>query len=197
MAITPRDIESKQFPVVVRGFDQQAVTAFLQSVAADYTALQAALQDYGSAGGPTPKTAPPPDLDALVGDEVTKILRTARHVSEELQKRANKEAETLRSNAREEATATAAQSKREAEDILSDARSRLAQLTRDEQELANWLQSMRSDIELLLHRRPPNHQATDSDAQHHSSLERQPSRPLAINGPAENLQSLAADQQTS
>jgi DivIVA domain-containing protein len=175
LAITPQEIESKQFPVVFRGFEQQAVTGFLQSVAAHYkAALQAALENYTGDGASTLEAARPRDpvlAEDIIGDGVATILRAARHVSEEVRKRAETEAEALLSTARKEATATVAQSMREAEEILSIARNRVELLVRDEQELQNWLRAMRGDIESLLHREPPPPPPMVGDTQQTSALE--------------------------
>jgi DivIVA domain-containing protein len=154
VAITPQDIETKQFAVALRGFDQKEVTSFLQSVAADYkTALNPV-----SGGGLAPQAPPALAADpyASVGEEVASVLRSARDVADEVRRRAEEEAEALLSAARQEAAGTVANAEREAEDIVSNTRSRFEQLIRDEQELGNRLRSMRGDLESLLGRIPPS-----------------------------------------
>jgi cell division initiation protein len=154
VAITPQDIETKQFAVALRGFDQKEVTSFLQSVAADY---KTALDPVSASEGPAPQAPPAsaPDPYATIGEEVASVLRSARDVADETRRRAEEEAETLLNAARQEAAVTVAQAKRDAEDIVSNTRSRFEQLIRDEQELGNRLRSMRGDVESLLSRIPP------------------------------------------
>jgi cell division initiation protein len=192
VAITPQEIETKQFAIGLRGFDQQEVTAFLKSVAGDY---KSALEHADGGGGGS--TAPAADPYAAMGDEVAAVLRSARDAAGEVRKHAEEEAEALLSKARQEAgeleatakrhleeadnsanenrrrseeaaAAAVAQAKGEAEEIVAAAKARYEQLIRDEQDLGGRLRAIKGDIESSLDRipAPPSDQG-HQDHDHH------------------------------
>jgi cell division initiation protein len=109
VAITPHDIETKQFAIALRGFDQKEVTAFLQSVASDYKeALEStnagtttAPVEEEEASQPAP-TAQDPYI--AMGDEVAAVLRSARDAAAEVRRKADEEAEAILAKARNDAT---------------------------------------------------------------------------------------------
>lgn len=113
MALTPDDIDGRQFPAAQDGYDRQAVDRFLAEVAASYRyAVHNLLPGVAPSGSspPAAATASAPTSNeglARVGHEVGEILRAAEQLAEDV---------------RAEAEADAAAIRAEAERVLTEAR---------------------------------------------------------------------------
>ena len=59
VALSPEEIENKQFPAVVRGYERSAVDEFLRQVGAEVRRLQAAAARAAVQPTPVPAAAPP------------------------------------------------------------------------------------------------------------------------------------------
>src|SRR3954466_3115928 len=96
VALSPEEIENKQFPAVVRGYERSAVDDFLRQVADEVRRLQAAAARASATVQPTPAPTPaptpvaapasaetPPEAAATadpyetVGAQLATLLRTA------------------------------------------------------------------------------------------------------------------------
>jgi cell division initiation protein len=148
--ITPQEIESKQFTVGLRGYDQQEVTSFLHTVAADYKEALEATGGDGGAGAAVPAPAAAPssgDPYAAMGEEVAAVLRSAREAAGEVRKQAEQEAEALLGKAREQGAEMESTAKRHLEeaDASADATRKQADL-----EAAGVMERAKQDAEKLL-----------------------------------------------
>ena len=91
---SPEEIESKQFPIGLRGYDVEEVRSFLVRMAAAYRQLLAELQRHPgpqAAGRPNhkaPQAAEPHAPYESVGREVTMVLAGAREAAEQLKDQA-------------------------------------------------------------------------------------------------------------
>jgi cell division initiation protein len=108
LSLTPEEVESREFSVTLRGFDQAEVIAFLQSVAADYRRALELLSGAGGgeAGGIdrdrarplgrlVPGMGPAADDFQAVGDKVAEVLRAASEAAVGIRQQARQEAEDL------------------------------------------------------------------------------------------------------
>jgi cell division initiation protein len=159
--LSPDEIESKQFLTVLRGFDPEEVTAFLERVADDMrtllTTLYAALPPVGA----TEESRK--DLDELllhserVTGEVARLVeagRVAQIDSARIVREAEEEAERLRQTASQERR----EAVRQAAQLLERARQEVQKMTeaaaRERAELVGELQRMATrlgDIEAEAH----------------------------------------------
>ena len=166
--VQARDIEAKSFPIGRRGYEKEAVDAFLRQVAAAFHALQ----EQAVAEPPAPA---PPSFEN-VGSQVSTILATAAAAAEEMKAAAEKEAEAVRVAAREEteaarralseqlenadqirttaeqeAAAVLAAAREEAERIQQDALQKAAALEREANERATSLERTTvASVEVML-----------------------------------------------
>jgi cell division initiation protein len=107
----PDDIEAREFPTSLRGYDREAVDSFLRDVAAEVRRLRSALaQEAVISAGPQTDAAPAADAaDAYrqVGDETARILVAAEQAAREIKERGQREVAELLADAREQAAAIA------------------------------------------------------------------------------------------
>ncbi len=132
MTLTPQDILSQQFHVRIRGFDQEEVDGFLDTVAED---MQKLLEE-----------------NAQIKDELVELknslkeyrtqeksfqlaIISAQKIADEMENRSRQEAETLVSNARTEA-----------ERLFEETRTRIKDL---EERSSNEQERIKKEIELL------------------------------------------------
>src|SRR5260221_11448933 len=106
VALSPEEIENKQFPAVVRGYERSAVDEYLRQVAAEVRRLQAAAAR--AAAQPTPKPVAPPapaqpqpeppaaDPYETVGAQLATLLRTAGDSAARIRREAEDIAGTTR-----------------------------------------------------------------------------------------------------
>jgi DivIVA domain-containing protein len=119
MALTPDDIEGREFTVVARGYDPDEVSRFLTEVAASYRyALHNLLPGVGSVATPVPA----PDPFAELGEEVAEILRATERAAERRRAELDEELDAVRA----EAEQLAARVRHEAERDRAQARRALA-----------------------------------------------------------------------
>jgi DivIVA domain-containing protein len=103
VALTPDEIEGREFHVVDQGYDMVQVDTFLTEVAASYRYAVHNLLPGASGVGPATNRHPASGAtgDALtrVGQEVAEILRSAEKVAETVRDEADAEAAALRARA--------------------------------------------------------------------------------------------------
>jgi len=114
MALSPEDIESKEFIVSLRGYDKDDVRAFLKEVAGEF-------RNVGSA------QAAEPDPVDRVTRQLGAVLRAAMEESDLIVAEARREleeADGIRRQAREEAAAIRQQAEEYAEQVRAEADNR-------------------------------------------------------------------------
>jgi DivIVA domain-containing protein len=114
VALTPDEIEGRDFSIALRGYEREEVDAFLRQVAADLRDDQA---------------APPTDPFAGLGDEVATIMRNTVASAQDAKARAEVDAEALRQRTAAECDAmrhSAEQIRRAAEAEAEELRQRAA-----------------------------------------------------------------------
>lgn len=103
MALTPDEIEGREFRVVDEGYDMVQVDTFLTEVAASYRYAVHNLLPGASGVGPATGRHPAANTgaDALtkVGQEVADILRSAEKVADTVRTEAESDAATIRARA--------------------------------------------------------------------------------------------------
>lgn len=102
MALTPDEIEGREFRVVDQGYDMVQVDTFLTEVAASYRyAVHNLLPGASGVGPATGRHPAATGTDALsrVGQEVSEILRSAEKIAETVRAEADSDAATVRARA--------------------------------------------------------------------------------------------------
>jgi DivIVA domain-containing protein len=103
VALTPDEIEGREFRVVDHGYDTVQVDAFLTEVAASYRyAVHNTLPGaagVGPATGRHPAASTSADALTKVGQEVAEILRSAEKVAETVRAEADADASSIRARA--------------------------------------------------------------------------------------------------
>jgi DivIVA domain-containing protein len=103
VALTPDEIEGREFRVVDQGYDRVQVDTFLTEVAASYRYAVHNLLPGASGIGPAAGRHPSANIgsEALtrVGQEVAEILRSAEKVAETVRTEADSDASAIRSRA--------------------------------------------------------------------------------------------------
>lgn len=126
--VTADEIASRSFPTVLRGYDRDAVEAFLADVAATVRGLEdriAALEERLSAAEAAAADVPPDPFEAL-GEETARILATAHESARSIQERAQAAADTLRADSEQHATERLAAAQQQAEEQLAAAEQQAA-----------------------------------------------------------------------
>ncbi|MGH2689919.1 MAG: DivIVA domain-containing protein, partial [Actinomycetota bacterium] len=120
----PEDIEAREFPTSLRGYDREEVDSFLRDVAAEVRRLRSALaQQVASASSPEAGSAPDTaDAYRQVGDETARILVAAEQSAREIKERGQREIAELLADAREEAAALSRAAIAERETVEEDIR---------------------------------------------------------------------------
>src|SRR5436305_2097990 len=131
---TPDEIGRRSFPVVFRGYDQDQVRRFLQKVGEELVAAREREQEAHRALEETRNQLAHPELDentltAALGEETTRILRSAREAAADIRTKAEEgvarmlqEADEHAAHLRLEAENVLAQRVEEAEEIAADIR---------------------------------------------------------------------------
>jgi DivIVA domain-containing protein len=104
VALTPDEIEGREFRVVDQGYDKVQVDTFLTEVAASYRYAVHNLLPGASGAGVGPATGRHPSASASdglsrVGEEVSEILRSAEKIAETVRSEADTDAATIRAQA--------------------------------------------------------------------------------------------------
>src|SRR5438270_7520614 len=91
--VTPDDTTRRSFPVVFRGYDQDQVRRFLKKVGDELTAARLREQELRHALETARSTLAHPELDeatltAALGEETTRILRSAREAAADIRTKA-------------------------------------------------------------------------------------------------------------
>jgi cell division initiation protein len=128
VALTPEEIESKEFVVVLRGYDPADVHAFLRQVAGDYRDVCRQLEATGAGGGGSGAAA---HIDGLI-ERLNTVLRTATDEAGEILADAERQAAQIRDGARREAglpteSGDSSQGAGEPPDVLRRARATVRQ----------------------------------------------------------------------
>ncbi|MEJ5256154.1 MAG: DivIVA domain-containing protein [Acidimicrobiales bacterium] len=124
MALTPEEIEGRQFPLVANGYDPKLVDRFLTEVAASYRyAMHHLLPGVsGSSRSSRPGGADRPRAShEQVGAEVTDILRAAERVAESMRAEAERQASELLAEAERRADELRSAATAEANELRAQA----------------------------------------------------------------------------
>ena len=123
MSLTPEEVESREFSITLRGFDQSEVIAFLQSVAADYRRALEAVENAGADTGRMDRDRARPlgrlvpgmgaatDDFQTVGEKIADVLRSASDAAVGIRQQARQEAEDMIAAAAERADESEAAAK--------------------------------------------------------------------------------------
>src|SRR5947209_4528427 len=92
-AVTPDDVTRRSFPVVFRGYDQDQVRRFLKKAGEELAAARQREQELHHALDEARSTLAHPELDeatltAALGEETTRILRSAREAASDMRTKA-------------------------------------------------------------------------------------------------------------
>jgi DivIVA domain-containing protein len=126
MPLTQQEILSRDFTFRKNGYDNEQVDRFLEQVATSYQELLDEVQRHRRSGDKP--------YEAL-GEEVGRVLQTAKDVADELRKKAQDEAVSIRADAQQEAARVEGQARA----TLDRAKEEAAALTKKTQEEADAL----------------------------------------------------------
>lgn len=154
MTVSPQDVESRRFTVTVRGYDVQEVNDFLATVAESYGAALDAIERLKA-------SREPEDPYVSLGDEVARVLSSARGAAARVKADAEREVEALRARVRDElenaiglreeaeqeAIALRAQARQAADAIEEEVRRSREQLELQRMETSEDRESLRQAVE--------------------------------------------------
>lgn len=104
--ITPADIQNKDFPKKMRGYDPDEVDDFLDAIIKDYTALMKENQSLKSKIGMLTKTV---ENYKSIEESMTRSVEMAKQTAQDLKDNANAEAQMIINNAKLDASRLAKQ----------------------------------------------------------------------------------------
>src|SRR5438309_3949569 len=118
--VTPDDVARRSFPVVFRGFDQDQVRRYLKKVSEELVAAREREQELRQALEEARGTLAHPELDeatltAALGEETTRILRSAREAAADIRTKAEERVARMVQEADEQG----ARLRLEAENVLA------------------------------------------------------------------------------
>ena len=154
--LAPDDVARHSFSSVRRGFDQNEVRAYLESIAAGLRGIaereHQLLQELGDAEH---RAANPvldePTLTAALGTETARVLHSAHEVAAEMVAKSEAEANRLMTEAREEIQQSRAQTEAELAERSAESEAAIERLRdRTSQQADARLEAARQDAEALL-----------------------------------------------
>ncbi|TVP92387.1 DivIVA domain-containing protein [Alkalibacterium sp.] len=147
MALTPLDIHNKEFPVKMRGYDQDEVNDYLDQIIKDYEMLlkqkKAAEKKLSFA---EEKLA---NYDQM-HDSLNKSILVAQEAADRLKLNAEKEADMIAKEANAQASNLKYEAENNADELLKDAVNKARKIEQETEELRKQSRIFRQRLQLMI-----------------------------------------------
>ncbi len=147
MALTPMDIHNKEFPVKMRGYDQDEVNDYLDQIIKDYEMLLKQKKEVEKRlSFAEEKLA---NYDQM-HDSLNKSIIVAQDAADRLKKNAEKEAEMITKEANNEAVNLKHEAENNADALLKDAVTKARKIEQETEELRKQSRVFRQRLQLMI-----------------------------------------------
>ncbi|MCC5895096.1 MAG: DivIVA domain-containing protein [Alkalibacterium sp.] len=147
MALTPLDIHNKEFPVKMRGYDQDEVNDYLDQIIKDYEMLLKQKKEAEKKlSFAEEKLA---NYDQM-HDSLNKSILVAQDAADRLKKNAEKEAEMITKEAKTEAGNVQHEAENHADELLKDAVYKARRIEQETEELRKQSRIFRQRLQLMI-----------------------------------------------
>ncbi len=136
MALTPLDIQNKEFSVVLRGFNREEVDEFLDRITRDYEEI---IKENVSLKDKVESLEEQMTHYKKIEETLQKAIVVAQDTAEEVKRNASKEAELIRKEAEKDATR-----------IIEDARYKASRILAEHEELHKQAQAFKLRLRSLV-----------------------------------------------
>lgn len=147
MALTPMDIHNKDFPVKMRGYDQDEVNDYLDQIIKDYEMLLKQKKETEKRLSFAEEKLENYDQ---MHDSLNKSIIVAQDAADRLKKNAEKEAEMITKEAKTEAANLKHDAENHADELLKDAVSKARKIEEETEELRKQSRIFRQRLQLMI-----------------------------------------------
>ena len=147
MALTPMDIHNKDFPVKMRGYDQDEVNDYLDQIIKDYEILLKQKKETEKRLSFAEEKLENYDQ---MHDSLNKSIIVAQDAADRLKKNAEKEAEMITKEANTEAANLKHDAENHADELLKDAVSKARKIEEETEELRKQSRIFRQRLQLMI-----------------------------------------------
>lgn len=147
MALTPLDIHNKEFPVKMRGYDQDEVNDYLDQIIKDYEML---LKQKKEAEKKLSFAEEKLENYDQMHDSLNKSILVAQDAADRLKKNAEKEAEMITKEAKTEAGNVQHEAESHADELLKDAVYKARRIEQETEELRKQSRIFRQRLQLMI-----------------------------------------------
>lgn len=147
MALTPLDIHNKEFPVKMRGYDQDDVNDYLDQIIKDYEMLlKQKKETEKKLSFAEEKLA---NYDQM-HDSLNKSILVAQDAADRLKQNAEKEAEMITKEAETQASNVKHDAENHADELLKDAVNKARRIEQETEELRKQSRIFRQRLQLMI-----------------------------------------------
>ncbi|GAA0494236.1 DivIVA domain-containing protein [Alkalibacterium sp. m-11] len=147
MALTPLDIHNKEFPVKMRGYDQDEVNDYLDQIIKDYEMLlKQKKETEKKLSFAEEKLA---NYDQM-HDSLNKSILVAQDAADRLKQNAEKEAEMITKEAETQASNVKHEAENHADELLKDAVNKARRIEQETEELRKQSRIFRQRLQLMI-----------------------------------------------
>lgn len=147
MALTPLDIHNKEFPVKMRGYDQDEVNDYLDQIIKDYEMLLKQKKEAEKKlNFAEEKLA---NYDQM-HDSLNKSILVAQEAADRLKQNAEKEADMITKEAQSEAGNVKHEAENHADELLKDAVNKARRIEQETEELRKQSRIFRQRLQLMI-----------------------------------------------
>lgn len=147
MALTPLDIHNKEFPVKMRGYDQDEVNDYLDQIIKDYEMLlKQKKETEKKLSFAEEKLA---NYDQM-HDSLNKSILVAQDAADRLKQNAEKEAEMITKEAETQASNVKHDAENHADELLKDAVNKARRIEQETKELRKQSRIFRQRLQLMI-----------------------------------------------
>ncbi|EXJ22849.1 Cell division initiation protein DivIVA [Alkalibacterium sp. AK22] len=147
MALTPLDIHNKEFPVKMRGYDQDEVNDYLDQIIKDYEMLLKQKKEAEKKlSFAEEKLA---NYDQM-HDSLNKSILVAQDAADRLKQNAEKEADMITKEARTQAGNVTHEAENHADELLKDAVNKARRIEQETEELRKQSRIFRQRLQLMI-----------------------------------------------
>ncbi|MER2064407.1 MAG: DivIVA domain-containing protein, partial [Alkalibacterium sp.] len=147
MALTPMDIHNKEFPVKMRGYDQDEVNDYLDQIIKDYEML---LKQKKEAEKKLDLAEEKLANYDQMHDSLNKSILVAQEAADRLKLNAEKEAEMIAKEANTEASNLKHEAENNADELLKDAVNKARKIEQETEELRKQSRIFRQRLQLMI-----------------------------------------------
>ncbi|GEK89879.1 cell division initiation protein [Alkalibacterium putridalgicola] len=147
MALTPMDIHNKEFPVRMRGYDQDEVNDYLDQIIKDYEMLLKQKKETEKKLDLAEEKLANYDQ---MHDSLNKSILVAQEAADRLKLNAEKEAEMIAKEANTEASNLKHDAENNADELLKDAVNKARKIEQETEELRKQSRIFRQRLQLMI-----------------------------------------------